>query len=176
MSASRSSLLPGPNHAVLRWSETPYSPSREEPVDIVQARPAETLIRSALQVTEKTRVYLIKNGYTRIGIVKSCWADCGLFLVQIATVSSGSLGLAAKQPADPGALAVDDFVTEEEEAEILGNLGPVDDNAARRFLPEEMEARIAWQVMADLRHLLRAISCNSTEAGRLPFRRPLTVH
>jgi hypothetical protein len=96
--------------------------------------------------------------------------------VQIATVSSGSLGLATKQPADPGALAVDDFVTEEEEAEILGNLGPVDDNAARRFLPEEMEARIAWQVVADLRHLLHAISCNSTQAGRLPFRRPLTVH
>lgn len=176
MSASRSSLLPEPNRAVLRWSENPYAASREEPVVIVQTCPSETLIRSALQITEKTRVYLIKNGYTRIGIVRSCWEDCGVFLMEIATVSKGSWGVIAGQSADPGALAIDDFVTEEEEAEILDNLGPLDDHAARRLLPEEIEARSARQVVADLRHLLRAISRTPVEAVRLPWRGPATAH
>ncbi|MGH9608974.1 MAG: hypothetical protein ACRD34_04790, partial [Bryobacteraceae bacterium] len=98
--------------------------------------------------------------------MRSCWEDRGVFLMEIATTSNGSLGLIAGQSSDPGALAIDDFVTEEEEAEILGNLGPLDDHAARRLLPEEIEARRARKVVADLRHLLRAISRTPAEAVR----------
>lgn len=164
MSATSSSLLPQPGRAVLRWSENSSSPSREEPVDILRALPSETLIRSALQVNEKTRVYLIKNGYTRIGIVKSCFADSGVFLMEIDIASSDSLTRQDAFPPDPGVLAVDSFLTEEEEEQILSNLDA------------GSEDPLSGRVVADLNHLLCGITCTPKDSAIVARRRTVTEH
>lgn len=168
MSASCNSLFPQSDRAVLRWSENPNLPSREEPVDIVKARPSGALIRSTLQIDKETRVYLIKNGYTRIGIVKSCREDCGVFLMEIASAEAG-----ACYPADPGVLAVDDFITEEEEAQILSGLDAGENESSRSIVTE---TRKADETLSDLHHLLRGITHSPVEAGRLCWVRPVTVH
>lgn len=164
MSATSSSFLPQPGPAVLRWSESPSSPSREELVDILRALPSETLILSALQVNEKTRVYLIKNGYTKTGIVKSCFADRGRFLVEIAIASSDPLNREEAFPPDPGVLAVDSFLTEEEEEQILSNLDAGSEDAC------------AGQVVADLNHLLCGITRTPAGSASVARRRTVTEH
>jgi hypothetical protein len=165
MSATRSNALAGSGRAVLRWSESPNSPSREEPVDILQSRPSETLIRSALFINEKTRVYLIKKGYTRIGFVKSCWEDHGIFLLEIAT-ATGSLSLVSGHPADPGVIVVDDFITEEQETQILNDLDAGEETVPRCALPVKLNQRQPWQFVLDLQRRLLGIS-NASPAPRL---------
>lgn len=173
MSATSSFVLPKPDHAVLRWCESPTSPSREETVDILQALPSEALIRSALQLTEKTRVYLIKNGYTRIGIVKSCSEDDGRFLVDITMAPADPPSLGDLFPPDPGVLAVDDFLSEEDEERILSDLDAGGGTGDQPLVPEEP---LACQAMADLNHLLCGIT--RTPAVAADPRRPhrITVH
>ena len=105
----------------LRWCDNPELPFREEPVELVGLQSSESVIRSALRVGEETEVFLIGKRYTGNGIVRSCQREGNSFLLTI------RIGSEFKTPEllpdyDPGVLAVDDFLTEEEEAKILESL------------------------------------------------------
>ncbi len=121
MPFNRSTSFRQSNRARLCWSDPPNSPVQEEFVSILESHPMEALISSTLRVSEETKVTLIGKDYTGIGIVKSCRRDGENFIL--------SIGLTAKSAqttlppgADPGALVVDDFLTEEQETKILESL------------------------------------------------------
>jgi len=102
----------------MRWSDTPSSPVLELPVELVQQDNSEPIVRAPLRVGEATPVTLLSKDYMVNGIVRFCRADKNSFLITVSTVG-------APEPTfyrDPGALAVDDFLTEEEEAKILESL------------------------------------------------------
>jgi hypothetical protein len=113
MSAASSSLDDS-DELLLRWSEDEFTPSREELVQILEARISEAVICSALEVVEKTRVYLVGKNSTESGIVQSCQASGKKFIVTILFNSETSI-----PPIDPGVLLVDTFMTEEQELKIL---------------------------------------------------------
>jgi hypothetical protein len=160
-----------PDQALLRWSENPNNPSREQTVEIVQTRAGETLIRSAMKLGENIRVYLIKNGYTRIGVVKSCCEDRGGFLVRIEMSATGPLS--PEYFSDPGPLVVEDFITEEQEAQILKDL----ESGASKLSRLSMGAELgdARRAMADLQHLIRGISRSTAATARRAWRQFLPV-
>jgi hypothetical protein len=120
---SRERINPGgeSGQALLCWFETPNSPSREEFVQVLESHPSVALIKSALQVSEQTKVTLIGKDYTGIGIVKSCRKDGKSFILTIG-MGDESVKLTPSSQPDPGALVVDDFLTEEQEAKILEEL------------------------------------------------------
>lgn len=72
-------------------------------------------------MSEKTKVTLIGKDYTGIGIVKSCRRDGENFILSIG-LTEEFIQAALPSDADPGALVVDDFVTEEQETKILEGL------------------------------------------------------
>jgi hypothetical protein len=144
-----------PDHVLIRWSETPNAPSHEELVEIVQVRPSETVVRSAYQIDANTRVYLIKKGYTRIGIVKSCREDQGSFLMEIDVAAIDPLDLV--YAVDPGVFGIDEWITEEQENEILKDLDNLE-NASRVAQGLHDEEGESFQVIADLHRLLQALS------------------
>jgi hypothetical protein len=121
MSQDRSHSTGQTGQALLCWSDAPNSPVREEFVQILQAQATETVIRCSLKVAEETKVTLIGKDYTGIGIVKSCRRDGETFILNIGLTEDSML---AELPltADPGALVVDDFITEEQETKILEGL------------------------------------------------------
>jgi hypothetical protein len=121
MSRDRTSPGEESGQALMCWFEAPDSPSREEFVQVLESHLSEALIKSALQVNEKTKVTLIGRDYTGIGIVKSCRKDGESFILQVAMVGE-SMKTATPSKPDPGALVVDDFITEEQETKILEGL------------------------------------------------------
>lgn len=110
-----------PNQALLCWSEAPYSPAREEFVQVLESHSQEAVIKSTLAVNEQTKVTLIGKDYTGIGIVKSCRGDGKNFIVTIA-LEDENAELPVLPERDPGVRAVDNFLTEEEETKILQDL------------------------------------------------------
>ena len=145
-----------PDQILIRWSETPNAPSHEELADIVQVRPSETVVvRSAYQIDANTRVYLIKNGYTRIGIVKSCQEDKGTFLMEIDVAATDPLDWV--YAVDPGVFGVEEWITEEQESEILKDLDNIE-NASRISHCLQDEECESSQIVADLHRLLHALS------------------
>ena len=115
------------DQALLCWSEAPHSPAREEFVQVLESHSEEAVIRSTLQVSERTKVTLIGKDYTGIGFVKSCRAEGETFIVTISMADDDPTNAPHSQR-DPGVLAVDNFLTEEDEAKILQDL---DDWTAR---------------------------------------------
>jgi len=105
----------------LRWSDYPELPIREEPVEVIGLDTFQSVIRSNLRINEKTQVYLIGEAYTGNGIVRSCQQEGTGFLLTIAMNVEASLS-ELRPERDPGVLAVEDFLTEEEEAKILESL------------------------------------------------------
>ena len=81
----------------------------------------EATIKSTLEVREQTKVTLIGKDYTGIVIVTSCRGDGQSFILTISMGKDQSAGSPSLQR-DPGVLAVDSFLTEEEEAKILQDL------------------------------------------------------
>jgi len=120
MSVSTSILL-NSSQVLLRWSDGPNSPCREEVVDLVEAEPRKILTRGALEVTENTQVHLIGNYYIADGVIRSCQKDGTWFLATIAIDENSSVQSCSAR--DPGIFAVEDFLTEQQEAEILMSLG-----------------------------------------------------
>lgn len=107
---------------ILRWSDTPSAPALELPVELVDSDNGEPTVRAPRRVVEHTPVALVAKGYMVNGIVRFCRADKEFYLI---TVSACEISEDRFEPApfrDPGALAVDDFLTEEEEAKILESL------------------------------------------------------
>ncbi len=119
MSAAPSSLDDS-NQVLLCWSDPPDSPSREQVVQLIEADTSEALIRSTLKVQEKTKVRLIGEKYTGNGIVRSCKKVQSGFMLTIWIAGAANSSCASER--DPGVLAVEDFLTEEQEAEILGEV------------------------------------------------------
>jgi hypothetical protein len=107
---------------ILRWSDTPSSPTLELPVEIVNEDDYEPIIRAPLKVGEETPVTLLSKDYMVNGIVRFCRADKNSFLITVSTAGTPEEQLNASFFRDPGALVIDDFLTEEEEAKILQSL------------------------------------------------------
>lgn len=105
----------------LRWSESPGLPVREEPIEMIESEWPEPRIRSAFQVREGTEAFLIGNGYTENGIIRSCLREGNSFLLTL-SISSECISTEFLPHYDPGLLAVDEFLTEEEETKILESL------------------------------------------------------
>ena len=102
---------------LLRWSDYPELPVREEAVEVIGLDACQFVIRSNLRVNEKTPVYLIGNTYTGNGIVRSCRPEGIRFVLTVEATADAPL-----PERDPGLFAIDDFLTEEEEAKILESL------------------------------------------------------
>lgn len=118
MSLTSSVFQGDPERVLLRWSEAPNLPSREEPVQIIWAHEEEALIRSASKLVENTQVYLITQLRTEDGIVRSCRKEGSSFILRIAIAANITNGFEF----DPGVFVIDDFLTEEQEAQILEDL------------------------------------------------------
>lgn len=116
---------------VLRWCEAPDSASREQIVQILQSRFQEAVIRSACRVREDTQVQLIGKQYMAEGIVRSCREEGESFILRIAMGADIMIPYTIPER-DPGVLAVDDFLTEEQEAKILEDL---DKDVPRKAIP-----------------------------------------
>lgn len=121
MPLNRTTSASQSNQALLCWSDPPDSPVQEEFVQILESHPTEALISSALKVSEEIKVTLIGKDYTGIGIVKSCRTDGENFILSIGLTEESFQGTLPSS-ADPGALIVDDFLTEEQETKILEGL------------------------------------------------------
>lgn len=121
MSQGHSTPAGQSDQALLCWSDSPNSPVQEEFVQIVESHLNEAVIRSAVEVSEETKVTLIGKDYTGIGIVKSCRKDGKSFILSVG-LTEESAQRTLPRDRDPGALVVDDFVTEEQEAKILEDL------------------------------------------------------
>lgn len=115
-----SSPLNTSDRVLLRWSER-NSPRREINVQVVETHASEAVIRCGLQLSEKTKVYLMGDKFTRTGIVRACRPDGAHFLLTIRALPDdfqASIGSAL----DPGVRSVENFLTEEQEQRILDAL------------------------------------------------------
>ncbi len=109
------------DQVVLRWSDNSELPVREETVEILESCFPESIVRSSLQVSEETYVYLIGKDYTGNGIIQSCRSEGNEFILTILMTSDFPLPELSIKP-DPGVFAIDEFLTEEEELKILESL------------------------------------------------------
>jgi hypothetical protein len=105
---------------LLRWSDSSDSVSREEFVDVLSRQLSKIVVRSVSAVAENTPVFLAGTQYAANGIARSCRKDASSFVLVILIDKESNIQSGSGR--DPGVLAVDDFLTEEEEAEILQNL------------------------------------------------------
>lgn len=117
MSASSCSLDES-DKLLLRWFEDAFSPSREEPVQMLETRVSEAVICSSLKVLEKTEVFLIGKYSTESGVVRSCRPSGGKYIVTISIHSQKP----NPPDIDPGLLALDSWMTEEQEKAILDQI------------------------------------------------------
>jgi hypothetical protein len=117
MSASSCSLDES-DKLLLRWSEDAFSPSREELVQMLETRGSEAVISSSLSVLEKTEVFLIGKYSTESGVVRSCRPSGGKYIVTISIHSQKP----NPPDIDPGLLALDSWMTEEQEKAILDQI------------------------------------------------------
>jgi hypothetical protein len=102
---------------LLLWCDEANSASLKEPVDLLEIRLEEVITRSVRKIREGTQVYLMGKQYTGNGIVHSCRKDDKSFILTI-QIDEDSL-FRHKSELDPGIFAVEDFLTEQQEAEIL---------------------------------------------------------
>lgn len=114
---STSSPFKSSDQVLLRWSER-NSPRREVIAQVVETHASEAVIRCGLQLTEKTKVYLMGDKFTRTGIVRVCRPDGARFLLTIRPVGD-EFSAPTGSVFDPGIRAVEDFLTEEQERQIL---------------------------------------------------------
>jgi hypothetical protein len=105
---------------LLLWCDEANSASLKEPVDLLEIRLEEVITRSVRKIREGTQVYLMGKQYTGNGIVHSCRKDDKSFILTI-QIDEDSL-FRHKSELDPGIFAVEDFLTEQQEAEILTGL------------------------------------------------------
>jgi len=120
ISAGTSSPSKRSEQALLRWSERGF-PSQEVVVQVIETHASEAVIRCGLQLTEKTKVYLMGEKFTRMGTVRSCQKNGSNFVLTIC-VGGGKVTSSTASIFDPGVLAVEDFLTEEQEEQILAGL------------------------------------------------------
>jgi len=110
------------NTIILRWFDSPSSPALELPVELVAEDGLEPILRAPFQLDEHTPVTLVAKDYMVNGIVRFCRADRNSYLITVSTNDASDARFETAFFHDPGPLAVDDFLTEEEEAKILESL------------------------------------------------------
>lgn len=115
-------LLAESGRISLRWSDSSVAPALETVVELVDPDNAEPIVRAPLRIVEETPVTLLADGYMVNGIVRFCRADKESYLIAVAACEISEDHLVPVDVRDPGVLAVDDFLTEEEEAKILESL------------------------------------------------------
>jgi hypothetical protein len=125
------------DYIVLRWQEGPALSPREERVEMLEMHPREAVISSTLQVDELTQVQLIAGGYRETGVVHSCRAEGGHFVLCIRITSSPEIENEGFER-DPGVLSLEGFLTDEQAEQILDELdrelGRDESSATRRAL------------------------------------------
>ena len=108
-----------PAPLLLRWFERPGPEfCRELRVEIIEARSSQATVSSSIQMVENTEVSLVARHGVESGTVESCRPDGAKFLVTIRFRPPGRLAFRSGDR-DPGVLASDDFLTEEQELAIL---------------------------------------------------------
>ncbi len=110
------SAVNSPGCFLLRWYETYDSALREHSVEVISSQHAETVIRSPISVQERTAVLLLETKLS--GIVRSCHKEGGVFILTISAKDEINRFSSGSQR-DPGLVAVDDFLSEAQEAELL---------------------------------------------------------
>ena len=126
-----SSSLPG-IPVLLRWYEGNNLP-KQEFVLLIENDESQVVLSSPSELGESTDVHLIGKNYSLNGIVRSCRAEGGRFFVKVCISSEASPLFSPGSDRDPGVLIVDDFLTEEQESQILNEIaqelqcGPADD-------------------------------------------------
>jgi hypothetical protein len=107
-----------PEPLLLRWFERP-GPGfcREQPVEIIEARASQAVLSSSIHFLENTEVCLVAPHGTERGTVQSCHPRGAKFIVTIRFKPTQHLVRSPDR--DPGVLAVEEFLTEEQELEIL---------------------------------------------------------
>lgn len=115
-------MLAQSSQILLRWSDALSACALESPVELVDSDNPEPIVRAPRSVCEDTPVTLVASGYMVNGIVRFCRADKESYLITVSTCEISEDRFEMAQFHDPGALAVDDFLTEEEEAKILESL------------------------------------------------------
>jgi hypothetical protein len=191
MSASSSNPQDDSDKLLLRWSESPHSPSREEFVQILETRVSEAVISVSLRVDEKTQVYLIGKNSTESGIVRSCQRRGKKFVITI-LLNSVDPHSPSGPEIDPGVLLVDSFMSEEDEQRILDEIDEEIENqqfrsaaSAKAYLRNSR-----WEGTATLNRVFKGTVRSSTAlvsnslgqvldrfrqvAGTCSFARPLT--
>jgi hypothetical protein len=102
------------DQVLLSWSDSPGSPKKQELGQIIKVHASDAVIRSAAPIMVNATVRVTGKHHTGNGIVRSCIkSDPGYILTF--TESDGS-------KRDPGVVAIEDFLTEEQEAQILKGL------------------------------------------------------
>ena len=102
---------------LLLWTDTLDFASRREFGHLLETHRNEAVIRSANKIGENAQVYLMGKQYTGNGIVSSCHQEDSSFILTI-QIDDTSL-IRHNSELDPGIFAVEDFLTEQQEAEIL---------------------------------------------------------
>src|ERR1700750_975210 len=111
------------NKLILRWADSPTTSAFELPVEIVDEKDSEPILRAPLKIGEETPVTLVAEDYMVNGIVRFCQADRNSYLITVALRDIPDERPGTAYFRDPGALEIDDFLTEEEETKILESLG-----------------------------------------------------
>lgn len=101
---------------LLCWSESSNSAFHEHVVEVISSQATETVIRSPICVREKTAVLLL--GTKSSGIVRSCHKEGNVFILTISAKEEINIFSSGSQR-DPGPIAVESFLSEEQEAELL---------------------------------------------------------
>jgi hypothetical protein len=122
-----------PDQLLLRWSDGLNTSSHEEFVDVLSRQLSKIFVRSAFQVAEDTPVFLAGRQYTAKGRAGSCQKEASCFILGILIDKESHIQLESDW--DPGVLAIDDFLTEEQEDEILANLDSTDSPGRFPFGP-----------------------------------------
>lgn len=105
----------------VRWSEKYNVSLLEQKVALIRREGLEWVISCPVRILEKTQVYLTGDGAMGNGIVRFCRREGTAYMLTI-SMSVEPPFIPPRQEFDPGILAIDDFLTEEEEAKILDSL------------------------------------------------------
>jgi len=101
---------------ILRWVETCDSALQEHLVEVISSQQTKTVLRSTISLQEHTAVLLADDGAG--GTVQSCYKEGGAFILTISL--KDEINMPSSEPQrDPGLLAIDDFLSEAQEAELL---------------------------------------------------------
>jgi hypothetical protein len=172
---STTRLLAQSGRIILRWSDTPSAPALEWPVELVDSDDPDPVVRAPRRVGEDTPVTLVAEGYMVNGIVTFCRADKDSYLITVSISEISENQLETAHFHDPGAFAVDDFLTEEEEAKILESLQDSFRSQTSEFAAVSNACR---ELLAFVRPLVAAFFCAMRCAKELPKFTPagLAVH